>query len=92
MAVRDARTNKARTIPQLITEDEDERALWNMGAEQKQRKTQLASMSLERQPPNQEETAVSTLAILPSQAGNGRMTLWVIVTSSYMDATPGAPE
>jgi acyl-coenzyme A thioesterase 9 len=61
MAVRDARTNKARAIPQLIIENEDEQALWDMGAEQKERKKQLASMSLERQPPNQEETAVRTL-------------------------------
>jgi acyl-coenzyme A thioesterase 9 len=61
MAVRDAQTSTAREIPKLVLENDDERALWSMGAEQRARKKLLASMSLENQPPNQEETAVRTM-------------------------------
>lgn len=55
MACRDTRTGEARKIPSLTLPSAEEKALFDMGRQQKDRKKQLTAESLEAQPPNAEE-------------------------------------
>lgn len=57
MACRDTKTGKAKKIPALVPETPEERALFEMGREQKERKKEMVANSLELQPPNAEEAA-----------------------------------
>lgn len=57
MACRDTKTGKAKKIPALVPESSDERALFEMGRKQKERKKEMLGQSLEMQPPNAEEAA-----------------------------------
>lgn len=56
MACRDTRTGKAKHIPALVTDSADEKALFELGKEQKERKKAVSAESLELQPPNNEES------------------------------------
>lgn len=56
MACRDKETGKARPVPQLITEGEDEITLEQLGKEQREKKLAQMKQSLQVVPPNEEES------------------------------------
>lgn len=56
MACRDKETGKARPVPQLITEGEDEIMLEKLGMEQREKKLAQMKQSLQVVPPNEDES------------------------------------
>lgn len=56
MACRDKETGKAKAVPQLITEGEDEIMLEKLGKEQRDKKLAQIGKSLQVVPPNEEES------------------------------------
>lgn len=58
MACRDSSTRKAKRVPKLVTEGPDEMSLEAMGREQKEKKMSQLTRSLEKTPPNAEESAM----------------------------------
>jgi acyl-coenzyme A thioesterase 9 len=58
MACRDSSTGKAKKVPQLVTEGEDEKRLESMGKEQRAKKMSLLKTNLQNTPPNDEESAM----------------------------------
>jgi acyl-coenzyme A thioesterase 9 len=55
MVCRDAHTNKARRVPPLIIESEEEKMLWQIGQEHKESRTEFNQASLDKKPPTEEE-------------------------------------
>lgn len=55
MAVRNAKTGKSHIIPQLVIENSDQQSLYDLGADQKERKKALQSSSLYTSPPSKHE-------------------------------------
>ena len=56
MACRDKETGKARNVPKLITEGEDEVRLEALGKDQRAKKMAALTQSLQTTPPNDEES------------------------------------
>ena len=72
MVCRDSATQKARKIPPLIVETEDEKLLWQIGAEHTQRKRESSRNALDKVPPSSEEA--KELHELMLAVGDNKMT------------------
>lgn len=57
MVCRDAHTHKARKVPPLIVETEEEKMLWKIGQEHKDNRQRFQMSTLDKRPPNQAESA-----------------------------------
>lgn len=57
MVCRDVHTHKARKVPPLIVETEEEKVLWQIGQEHKENRQRFQMLSLDKRPPNKEESA-----------------------------------
>lgn len=57
MVCRDAHTNKARKVPPLIVETEEEKMLWKLGQEHKESRTVFNQAALDKKPPTEKEAA-----------------------------------
>ncbi|KAK4684079.1 acyl-coenzyme A thioesterase 9, partial [Tremellales sp. Uapishka_1] len=55
MVCRDSRTHKARRVPALKVESENERDLWKIGEDHKRRKNESSMSALDKVPPSSEE-------------------------------------
>ncbi|WWC86043.1 uncharacterized protein L201_000914 [Kwoniella dendrophila CBS 6074] len=55
MVCRDSKTHKARQIPKLLVENEEEKTLWAIGEEHQKRRKTSAMNSLDKVPPSPEE-------------------------------------
>ncbi|ORY21849.1 HotDog domain-containing protein [Naematelia encephala] len=55
MVCRDAITHKARPVPRLIVETEEEKALWKLGEDHRRRQKESSLMALDKVPPSSEE-------------------------------------
>lgn len=57
MVCRDTTTHKARKVPPLIVETEEEKMLWQIGQQHKESRQRFQMSTLDKKPPNQEESA-----------------------------------
>ncbi|WVQ62408.1 uncharacterized protein L199_000548 [Kwoniella botswanensis] len=55
MVCRDSKTNKARPVPRLLVESEEEKVLWAIGEEHQKRRKTSAMNALDKVPPSSEE-------------------------------------
>lgn len=58
MACRDAETGKAKKVPQLVSTDDNEARLEQLGDEQREKKKTMLKQSLATTPPSKEESAM----------------------------------
>lgn len=58
MACRDVKTGKAKKVPQLVSTDENEARLEQLGDEQREKKKALLKQSLSLTPPSKEQSAM----------------------------------
>lgn len=50
MVCRDSHTHKARRVPPLIVETEEEQLLWEIGEQHKEKRTEFSKRTLDKQP------------------------------------------